>query len=73
MSRFKLVFKILSRIRLLAEGNLLGSSADYNLAASVSALGTKVDNVVGSFDNIKIVLDDENCISVVNKTLKHFN
>ena len=60
------------RIRFFAFHNFFGSTAGNDLAAAFSALGTQINNIVGSFDNVKIVFDNHHGISRINKLAKHF-
>jgi len=41
-------------------GDLLGGARGDNQAAFVSALGAEVDQAVGAFDHVKVVLDHDN-------------
>ena len=38
--------------------NLFGRTRSNNLAATIATFGTHVDNVIGRFDDIQIVLND---------------
>lgn len=41
-----------------AGGNLLRSAAGYEVSASVATIGTEVDDVVGTLDDLHVMLDD---------------
>ena len=38
--------------------NLFGRTRSNNLTATIAAFGTHVDNVVGRFNNVQVVLND---------------
>ena len=40
-------------------GDLFGSAGGYDLATAVAAFGAHVDDPVGGFDDVEVVLDDE--------------
>jgi hypothetical protein len=40
-------------------GDLFGGAGGYDLAAAAAALGAHVDDPVGGFDDVEIVLDDQ--------------
>ena len=40
-------------------GDLFGSPGGYDLAAAAAALWAHVDDPVGGFDDVEIVLDDD--------------
>ena len=49
-----------SGVRLPALDDVFWSSRCQDLAAFVASLGAKVDDVVGGFDHIEVVLDHHN-------------
>ena len=65
----KILFEILSRIGVRILCDLLGRSRRNDRASAVSSLGTEVDDIIGTFDNVEIMLDDENRIACIAKTL----
>ena len=50
---------------------MLRRSLGHHGAAARTALRTQIDDMVGAFDNVKVVLDDEHRVSLIHKTLKH--
>ena len=69
----EILFKVLRSVALFVFGNLgRGAFGDYP-AALLATLGAEVDDVVGNLDNIEVVLDDDNCISLVNQLVKHLD
>ena len=53
--------------------NLLRRPADHHLAASVSALGPHIDDIVGRLDYVKIVFNHHHRIAAVCKPVQYFN
>src|SRR4051794_33385338 len=43
-----------------------------NLSAASAALGAEVDDPVGSFDDVEVVLDDHDRIALVAQAMDHF-
>ena len=54
-------------------GNLFGSADSEDLTTLSTTLRTEVDNPVGQFDDIKVVLDDDDGVATVNEALQHLN
>lgn len=52
--------------------NLLGRALRDDGAALIAAFRAKVDDVVGHFDDIEIVFDDENRVALITKRLEDF-
>ncbi len=65
----KQFFKELSGIRFFASADFFGCSAENKISAAVTAFGTEIDNMVGGFYYIKIVLDNNNGVSTINNAL----
>lgn len=42
---------------------LVGGAGCDNCAAGVASFGTDVDDVVGKFDHVHVVLDDDECVT----------
>ena len=42
-----------------------------DFAAAVASIGTKVDNPIGAFDDVEIVLDHDDRIALVDQALEH--
>ena len=58
-------------VRALAGCNLLRSARSNNGATTVSALGTKVNDIVRGLDKVEIVFNNNNGITTVGKSLKN--
>ena len=67
---FEVRSEVLSGIRSVAGSHLLGSTLSDDIAAAVSALRTKIDDMVSHLYHIKVMLDDKDSISLVSKALK---
>jgi len=61
----------LPRIGFFACGNLLRGSDRNHLAAPVSSLGAKIDDIIGRLDDIQIVFDHNDGIAGIRQTLQH--
>ena len=48
-------------------GDLFGGAGGYDLAAAAAAFGAHVDDPVGGFDDVEIVLDDEQRAAAVDE------
>jgi len=68
---FKHRLKEFTCVAALKLGNLFRCACKDNLTASGAAFGTKVDNVVSYFDNIEVVLDDDNCVARICKSVQN--
>lgn len=53
--------------------NFFGSTLCNYSSAHISALGSKVNNMVGSLYKVKVMLDNHNRISRINQLLKNIN
>ena len=67
------LLQILSGVGILDLCHLFGSSLGNYHSSAVAALGTEVNDVVGSLDYVKIMLDDDDGISALDKSLKHLD
>ena len=47
----------------LAAADFLGGAHGYYIAAAVASVGTHVDDMVGTLDDLKVVLDDDYGVS----------
>ena len=65
--------QIFTRMRSLAGCNLFGSSADNNFAASVAALGTEIDYIIGALYDIEVVLNDNDGVSSLDERLDNID
>src|SRR5262249_20995140 len=61
----------MTRIGLFDLRHALRGAQRHNTPASVPTVWPKIDNVVGSFDDIKVVLDDEYGVAAVHQTGQH--
>ncbi len=48
-------------------GDLFGGAGGYDLAAGAAAFGAHVDDPVGGFDDVEVVLDDEEGAAAVDE------
>ena len=60
----------LSRIRRLARGYLLGRPRHHDLATSVAAFRSKIDDVVGGLDDVHVMLDQEHGVAGVDELVE---
>ncbi len=51
--------------------NVFRRAFSYYLAAFVASAGTKIDEPVGAFDQVKVVLDEDDAVSSIHKPLKN--
>ena len=56
--------------RFINLANLFWGAAGDDLATPVTTFRTQVDNIIHRLDNIKIMLDDNNSIAVINQAVK---
>ena len=49
---------------------LLRTAAADDRSAVVAAFGTEVDDIVGGFDHVEIMLDDENGVAVIDEAVE---
>ena len=57
-------------MRALGGRNLLGCSADHELAPLVTGLRTDIDNPVGGLDHVEVMLDDNDAVPFGDQTLE---
>ena len=51
--------------------NLFRRSGSYDVSpVNVAALGSKIDDVIGCFDNLEIMLDDDDSIALIYERMK---
>ena len=53
--------------RRIAPGDFLGSAFGYYAASVFASFGSHVYNMVGAFQYIEVVFDDEHCVSALDK------
>ena len=51
--------------------NLLRRTRRYECAAAVSSLRTEIDDMIGGFYNVKIMLDNKKRVPRIAESLKH--
>ena len=59
----KLFFQKLPRIACSASGYFFRGTYRYDISAFVSAFRSEVDYIIGTFDNVHIMFDDDNAVS----------
>ena len=52
-------------------GNLLGGTYGEYLSTVSTAFGTHIDDPVGKFDDIEVVLDDDNRVAAIHEFLEY--
>ncbi len=62
----------MARIGTVDLDNVFRSADGHDLAATITPMRSKVDDPVGRLDNFKIVLDDHDCIALINELMQHF-
>ena len=55
----------------LAAGHLFGGAGGEDISAAATALGSHVDDVIGEFDDVEIVLDDDDGVAAVYQSLQY--
>ena len=63
----------LSRITFLAFGKCFGRTFKYDVAAFFTAFRPQIDDVVGTFDDFRVVLDDDNGVPAFDKRVQGFH
>lgn len=63
--------KILARERALNFGDFLRGTACDDAAATVTAGRTEVDDVIGDFDDVEVVFDDDDGVPVIDDRLQN--
>ena len=66
----KFVFKEFSCQTLFVGCNLFRSAYGYHLATSVATIGSHIDDMVGTLDDIHVVLDDKNGVTTLNECVE---
>ncbi len=69
---FQNIFEELSCVGGFYFRNLFRRALRDDGAALITAFRAEIDDVVGHFDDIEIVFDDENCVALVAKRLEDF-
>src|ERR1700674_1008279 len=60
----------LTGVGLFGAGDELGRALRDDAAATFAALGAEVDNPVGLFDDVEVVLDDEHAVAEIDESLQ---
>jgi hypothetical protein len=66
-------FQELTRIRAFDLHHLFWRSFGNQLAASVAALRSQIDQPIGNLDDIQVVLDDQDRVPRIDKPLQNFD
>lgn len=53
-------------------GEVFGGAGGDDLAAILAAFGAHVDNPVGGFDDVEVVLDDDHGVAAIDELAKDF-
>ena len=69
----KQFFKKLAGKAVLAVGALLGCACENDRSAAAAALGTKVDDIVAGFYDIKVMLYNNNGAARIGKSVDYIN
>src|ERR1035437_2617228 len=65
----QLPLQIFPRIAFFIHGDVFGRAFGYDLAAFIAALWTNVDDIIGIFYEVEIVLDDDHSVPFINELL----
>ena len=68
---FEHLRKVAGRVRSLVSSQPLGRTFGDHLAALVASLRPKIEDPVGRFDHIQVVLDDDDGVSGVGEPVEH--
>src|SRR5205085_3316089 len=63
--------QVLARVRVRRQGQALGRPLGNHVSASVAALGTEVDYLVGRLQHVQVVLDHDHRVAVVDEPVQH--
>lgn len=67
----QLGLEVFARVGLVARGHLARRTGHHDLATFVAAFGAQVNEPVGRFDNVQIVLNDKHGIAFVRQAVQH--
>ena len=62
--------EIYARSGLCARGHLLGCAFGDDIATRLTTLRAHIDDPVGSLDDLKVVLDDDHRVPLINEGLQ---
>src|SRR5690606_36004952 len=71
LSHFKLGLQKLSGVALCVAGHFLGRTHRNDSTSASPAFRTEINNVVGCLDDVHIVLNNQNGITLIHQFLKH--
>ena len=63
--------QVASRVRRLDLRHTLWGAQRHNVPASVPTVWPQIDDIIGSFDDIKVVLDDEHGVATVHQAAQN--
>lgn len=61
---FQFIFQVFCSYGISALRHLLGSAGGHHFSPMASTVGTKVDDVVGTFYHVHVVLDDDDSVAL---------
>ena len=67
---FEKFLEIHTRSRLSARGDFLGCAFGDDVATRLTTLGAHIDDPVGSLDDLKVVLDDDHRVPLIDEGLQ---
>ena len=73
MGSLDIFLQELSCIRVWVSADILGGAFGDDLTARLAAFGTQIDDVVGDFDDIQVVFDDQDSVAAVHQAVQHFD
>jgi hypothetical protein len=65
----QMFLEVLAGITLFYLDDFFGRAFGHNVATAVAAFGAKVNDVVGQFDDVHVVLNDEHGMAIIGKAL----
>ena len=69
----QLVPQPLSGIGIVALHQLFGCASENDIAAGIAALGAEVDNPIGTFDKLGVMLDHQDGVAMLDQTVEGFH
>jgi hypothetical protein len=60
-------------VRTVGFGYFFGCAFGDDLAAAYSPFGSHVDHVIGAFEHVEVVLDDDDSVAAIDEFLENFN
>src|SRR5579859_7324728 len=62
---------VVSGMRCGVGSDLLRCTGDHDVAACLAAFEAKVDDVISYFDDVEVVLDDDDAVPLIDQTLQN--